>query len=190
MLQAIFLDRDGVINRERSDYVKSWDEFELLPNVLPALRRLAKLQIPIGVLTNQSAIGRGLVSAAQVGDIHHRLARLVEEGGGRIDAFFVCPHHPDDNCSCRKPKPGLLYQCAQHFGVELAQCVFVGDALTDYLAATAARCNAILVTSGRQGTELHRLLQDHRHHDHREIAILPDLSGAVDEIVRQYGRDH
>jgi D-glycero-D-manno-heptose 1,7-bisphosphate phosphatase len=180
-LQALFLDRDGVINRERADYVKSWDEMELLPNVLDALRRLAQLPIPIAVLTNQSAIGRGVVSAAQVEAIHLRLARLVAANGGRIDAFFVCPHHPQDGCACRKPKPGLLYRASQFFQVELAQTLFVGDALTDYQAACAAHCRAQLVSSGRQGAALHTLLPNPAN-----TLILPDLSAVADEIVKSF----
>jgi D-glycero-D-manno-heptose 1,7-bisphosphate phosphatase len=180
MLAAVFLDRDGVINQERADYVKSWEEFQLLPGVLSALRQLASLQVPICVLTNQSAIGRGHVAAATVDEIHCRLARLVEEEGGHIDAFFVCPHHPNDDCSCRKPKPGLLHQAAHHFGVELPRCVFVGDALSDFLAADAAQCQAIMVTSGRQGSELAALLQQRE-----DVPVVSNLSEAVAEIVRR-----
>jgi D-glycero-D-manno-heptose 1,7-bisphosphate phosphatase len=183
-LQAIFLDRDGVINRERSDYVKNWDEIELLPNVLVALQRLAQLPIPIAVLTNQSAIARGLVSAAQVDAIHQRLARLVAAHGGRIDAFFVCPHHPNDGCMCRKPKPGLLYRAAQHFQVDVTQSLFVGDALSDYQAACAAHCHALLVRSGRQGAELPNLVPDQM-----KTLLLPDLAAAVDEIAGSFPFD-
>ncbi len=192
MLQAILLYRDGVINQERSDYVKSWDEFQFLPRVLVALRQMAEYQIPIGVITNQSAIGRGHVTALQVNEIHQRLAQIVEEHGGRIDAFFVCPHHPDDQCKCRKPKPGLLYQSAQHFGIDLTQSIFVGDAFTDFQAATAAQCKAILVTSGRQGPELPKLLQDVKRnikHNLEETPVVPDLFGAA-EILKRYARDN
>lgn len=154
MLQGILLDRDGVINRERSDYVKSWQEFEWLPGVLPALASLATLALPICVLTNQSAIGRGIVIASQIDEIHWRLQRCVRDAGGRIDAFFVCPHHPDARCECRKPKPGLLYQAAHTFALDLRNCVFVGDSITDYQAALAAGCHAILVRSGLQGASL------------------------------------
>ena len=181
VLQAVFLDRDGVINQERADYVKNWDEFQLLPGVLPALRQLAALQIPIAVVTNQSAISRGQVTAAVVQENHRRLACLVAKEGGRIDAFFVCPHQPNDGCSCRKPKPGLLLQSACYFAVDLAHCVLVGDAYTDYLAALAAQCQVILVTSGRQGMELPKMLQAID-----GIPIVTDLSQAVAEIQRRH----
>jgi D-glycero-D-manno-heptose 1,7-bisphosphate phosphatase len=179
MLQAIFLDRDGVINRERADYVKSWDEFQLLPNVLDALQKLATLHIPICVITNQSAVARGHLSPAALAEIHQRLSRLVTAQGGQIDAFFVCPHHPDDACACRKPKPGLLHQAAHQFDLDLRHCLFIGDAYTDYLAATAAHCHSMLVKSGRQGAELPALLHD------TDVPIYPSLVEAVDEIFRR-----
>jgi D-glycero-D-manno-heptose 1,7-bisphosphate phosphatase len=175
-MQAILLDRDGVINCERADYVKSWQEFQLLPGVLPALARLATLPIPIAVISNQSAIGRGIIEAAVVTDLHQRLHNVVTAAGGRIDGFFVCPHHPADKCGCRKPQPGLLQQAAQQFAFSLAEAVFIGDAITDYEAACAAGCHAILVRSGRQGADLDRRFVD---------AVLPppivaDLVAAVD----------
>lgn len=157
-LQAVLLDRDGVINAERADYVKSWDELYVLPRVLPALQQLAQRSVPICVLTNQSAIGRRIVEAATVDKIHQRLAALVAANDGRIDEFFICPHHPDAQCTCRKPQPGLLLQAAQRFNLDLARCVFIGDAVTDYGAAVAAGCPSILVETGRQGPRLRELL--------------------------------
>lgn len=151
---AVLLDRDGVLNQERADYVKSWQEFQVLPGALSALRRLATLSVPIAVITNQSAIGRGLVTAATVAAIHAQLRQTVVAAGGRLDGFFVCPHHPDAACACRKPKPGLLHQAAHHFGFDLANAIFIGDAITDWKAAHAAGCHAILVKSGRQGPTL------------------------------------
>lgn len=151
---AVLLDRDGVINQERADYVKNWAELQILPGVLPALRRLAALSIPIVVITNQSAIGRGLVAPGTIAAIHDQLTQMVITAGGRLDGFFVCPHHPAAGCDCRKPKPGLLRQAAQCFGFDLTQAVLIGDAITDFEAAHAAGCHAILVKSGRQGATL------------------------------------
>lgn len=175
-MQAILLDRDGVINRERADYVKSWQEFEFLPGVLPALQRLATLAIPLVVITNQSGIGRGIIEPMVVTEIHERLRVVVALAGGRIDGFLICPHHPDANCACRKPQPGLLFQAAHTFTFSLAEAVFIGDAITDYKAACAAGCQSILVRSGRQGATLDRFFMD---------AVLPppivaDLGSAVD----------
>jgi D-glycero-D-manno-heptose 1,7-bisphosphate phosphatase len=181
MLHAVFLDRDGVINRERTDYVKSWDEVELLPGVLPALQALAALSIPICVLTNQSAIGRGIVSAATVDGIHERLRTLIAAHGGRIDAFFVCPHRPDEGCTCRKPKPGLLLQAAEQFDLDLGKCVFVGDSITDCEAAAAGGGPCIEVESGRQGTELRDLVRGMP-----EYPIVADLAAAAVEVIQSY----
>ncbi len=185
MLQAIFLDRDGVINRERADYVKCWAEVELLPGALTALRRLAELPIPICVLTNQSAIGRGIVTAQAVAALHARLAAEVAAHGGRIDAFFVCPHRPDERCACRKPQPGLLWQAAQWFRLDLAHCVMIGDAITDHAAAVAAGCPSLLVQSGRQGPELRRLLEGNA-----AVPIMASLAAAAEELLRRYDHRH
>lgn len=181
MLQAILLDRDGVINRERADYVKCWEELDILPGALAALRRLAAVPVPICVVTNQSAIGRKLVAAQTVDAIHRRLAARVAAQGGRIDAFFVCPHHPDAGCACRKPQPGLLLQAAQRFGLDLRRCILVGDSFTDHLAAAAVHCPSILVQSGRQGHQLPRALQGAV-----DVPLVADLSAAVDQILSSY----
>ncbi|MCB0140508.1 MAG: HAD family hydrolase, partial [Caldilineaceae bacterium] len=130
-LAAIFLDRDGVINRERSDYVKNWREFQFLPNALAALRQIATLPVPILVMTNQSAIGRGIVSRSVVDAIHRQMQHEVAEAGGRIDQVFMCPHRPDENCACRKPRPGLLLQALHQYDLPAAHTVFIGDSFTD-----------------------------------------------------------
>lgn len=177
-VQAILLDRDGVINRERADYVKQWDEFEFLPGVLPALCTLATLAVPILVVSNQSAIGRGLVSLATVNVIHQQARQVIQRAGGRIDGFFICPHHPAEKCDCRKPKPGLLLQAAAAFDLCLADCVFIGDAITDYEAALAAGCQSMLVQSGRQGPSLPELVPDKS-----SVAIVSDLAMAVQRLM-------
>lgn len=177
-MQAIFLDRDGVINRERSDYVKNWNEFEFLPGALDAIARLTTLRRPIIVVTNQSPIGRGIVTEAQIHQIHQELRINVERAAGRIDAFFLCPHHPDAGCGCRKPKPGLLLQAAEQFQLDLKACLFIGDSITDFQAAQAAGCQSILVRSGRQGSRLRQLLGDATH-----VPLKSDLSAATEYIL-------
>ena len=143
-----FVDRDGVINRMRRDYVKSWDEFELLPGAIESLVMLSKCGIDVIVITNQSAIGRNLVTHATVDAIHSSLARAVKEAGGSIRAFLVCPHAPEDRCACRKPAPGLLLRARDQLGVELDRSVVIGDQQSDADAAAAAGCQAILVGTG------------------------------------------
>lgn len=176
--QAILLDRDGVINRERADYVKGWEEFEFLPGVLQTLARLAALKVPILVISNQSAIGRGVVDRLCVDEIHRRAGAVIEAAGGRIDAFFVCPHRPDEGCECRKPKPGLLRQAAATYALDLRQCVFIGDAITDFQAAQTAGCSSILVETGRQGSMLRTALEGVP-----GAKIVADLAAAVTLIV-------
>jgi D-glycero-D-manno-heptose 1,7-bisphosphate phosphatase len=185
LMQGIFLDRDGVINRERADYVKHWDEFEFLPGVLPALRMLATLAAPILVISNQSAIGRGLISHPAVHQIHQQALRVIREANGRIDNFFVCPHRPDEGCDCRKPKPGLLYQAANAYGLELSECIFIGDAITDFQAGRAAGCQTILVESGRQGAHLRRQLGADP-----SVKIVQDLAAAVELVMSEQSRNH
>jgi D-glycero-D-manno-heptose 1,7-bisphosphate phosphatase len=161
-LEAIFVDRDGVLNRERKDYVKSWSEFEFLPGALAALARLAGFGVPILLITNQSVIGRGLAERSEIDEIHARLQGAAKDRGGRIDKVFVCPHRPDEGCGCRKPAPGLLLQAAEAYGLNLSHCIFIGDAVTDALAAEAAGCASLLVRSGRQGDELPALVASAR----------------------------
>ena len=179
MRSAVFLDRDGVINGNRSDYVKSWDEFEFLPGVLGSLRRLASTRYAIVVVSNQSAINRGLVSTAEVNAINDRMLREIEEAGGRIDAVYICPHRPDEECDCRKPKPGLLYQAADELAIDLASSYLVGDALSDMEAALAVKCTPFLVLTGRGREELARA------HDSglANFVYAPDLAETVEWIA-------
>ncbi len=178
-LRGILLDRDGVINRERADYVKCWDEFELLPGALEAIRRLSTLSVPIAVITNQSAIGRGLADRHEIDAIHLRLSELVRRSGGRIDGFFLCPHTPADDCQCRKPRPGLLLQAAERFRLDLSASVFVGDALTDYQAAVNAGCRSLLVRSGRRCAEIDRFATTVP-----SVHVVDDLSVAAAHICQ------
>jgi D-glycero-D-manno-heptose 1,7-bisphosphate phosphatase len=177
---GVLLDRDGVINRERPDYVKRWDEFEFLPGAIPALRRLAAVAWPIVVITNQSAIGRGLATAEDVADIHRRMAAAVAAAGGGIDAILVCPHQPRDACACRKPRARLLERAAEAFQLRLRDCFFVGDALSDLQAARAAGCRPILVRSGLQGPRLPHLLRGEP-----GVPLVADLPSAVAFMLDQ-----
>ena len=146
---AVFLDRDGVINRPRKEYVKTWSEFEFLPGALDALRRLATLSDRlIFVVTNQSCIGRGLTTWEAVEAIHRNMVAAVEEWGGRIDDIALCPHRPNHGCSCRKPEPGMVLALARKHGVSLADSYLVGNSLTDLLAAQQAGLRGSYFTSG------------------------------------------
>jgi D-glycero-D-manno-heptose 1,7-bisphosphate phosphatase len=146
---AVFLDRDGVINRNRRGYVKSWAEFEFLPGVFGALRWLADTSVAVVTVSNQSAVGRGLLSMEGMVDIHRRMVEGIRQRGGRIDAGSYCPHSPLDGCGCRKPLPGQLIIAADRMGLDLSRSYFVGDAQTDMLAAVAAGSSPVLVLTGR-----------------------------------------
>jgi D-glycero-D-manno-heptose 1,7-bisphosphate phosphatase len=145
---AVFLDRDGVINRDRPDYVKSWEEFEFLPGVLEAFRVLASGPHLVVVISNQSCIGRGLVSRGTVDEIHARMTEAVRRSGGRIDAVYYCPHRPDEDCPCRKPRPGLILAAARELDIDLAASWLVGDDMRDLETAKAAGVRPVLVRTG------------------------------------------
>jgi D-glycero-D-manno-heptose 1,7-bisphosphate phosphatase len=159
MRPAIFLDRDGVINRNRLDHVKSWAEFEFLPGVLDAVRRLAQLEWPVVVISNQAIVGRGLVSRQTMDEISEQMTSVVWSVGGRIDRVFYCPHRPEEHCECRKPRPGLLLNAASEMGLDLTRSFFVGDAESDVRAAQAAGCRPVLVKTGRGFGQMARLRQ-------------------------------
>jgi D-glycero-D-manno-heptose 1,7-bisphosphate phosphatase len=148
-VKAVFLDRDGVIVENRPAYIKSWDDVEFLPGSLDALRRLAASPYAVVIVTNQSAVGRGIVSLEQAESIHRRIVAEIVRQGGRIDASYLCPHSPLDGCSCRKPAPGLLLQAAKDLGLDLPHSYLVGDALSDLQAAQAAGVRGFLVLTGR-----------------------------------------
>jgi len=146
---TVFLDRDGVVNRNRDDYVKCWEEFEFLPGSLEALRMLASHSVRVIVVTNQSAVGRGIVSRETLDDIHRRMVAEVEAHGGRIDAILCCPHAPDEGCRCRKPQPGLLLEAIRRFRIDPAASCFIGDSLSDLKAAHAADLPFVMVLTGK-----------------------------------------
>jgi D-glycero-D-manno-heptose 1,7-bisphosphate phosphatase len=154
VIQGILLDRDGTINVERSDYVRSTRDLVLLPGALAALVRLATLDVPILVVTNQSCVGRNLITERELESIHTELANTVRNAGGRIDGFYACVHHPDEGCDCRKPRPGLLQQAMADYKLNPEECIMVGDSLSDCSAAGAAGCRCILVCTGLQGEML------------------------------------
>jgi D-glycero-D-manno-heptose 1,7-bisphosphate phosphatase len=138
MEPAIFLDRDGVLIENRSSYIRSWEDVKVYPQALDALARANCAPWKIVLITNQSAVGRGLISLEIAWEINRRLVSVIEQAGGRIDGVFMCPHAPQDQCECRKPKPGLILQAAHTFSLDLSRSVLIGDALSDIQAGQAA----------------------------------------------------
>jgi D-glycero-D-manno-heptose 1,7-bisphosphate phosphatase len=181
MRKAVFLDRDGVINRNLPTYVGSWEEFVFLDGAVDALRRLAHTDMAVIVASNQSAINRGLTGREKVDEVNARMVSAVARQGGRIDAVLYCPHRPDEGCNCRKPKPGLLLEAAERFDIDLRRSYFIGDAVSDVEAALAVGAQPLLVLTGR-GREQAPLLA---RHGYRGVPVLKDLGEAVAWIVER-----
>ncbi len=147
--RVVFLDRDGVINRDSPDYVKSVAEFEFLPGSCEAMRRLAEHGFEAIIVTNQSAVGRGWMTTDGLAAIHQRLCDGVRDFGGLIRDILVCPHRPDENCACRKPRPGLILKAQRRHGIDLASAVMVGDSAKDIECALNANVGASVLARSR-----------------------------------------
>lgn len=148
-VKLIILDRDGTINEDRDDYVKSPDEWVPIPGALEAIARLNHAGWHTVVASNQSGIGRGLFDMATLNAMHTKMHQLLAKHGGRIDAVFFCPHTPEDECDCRKPLPGLFRQIGERYGVDLDEVPVVGDVLRDLQAGAAVGCPTHLVRTGK-----------------------------------------
>ena len=178
----VFLDRDGVINRDSPDYIKNWSEFHFLPGSLEALALLKKHGYCVVVITNQSIIGRKMVEPHVLEDTHNNMRRVTAESGGEIRDIFFCPHTPDDHCQCRKPKPGLLFQARDAFGLDLADHAMIGDSAKDILAARAAGCGlAVLVGTGNGESAL----EDLRRRGEAPDYAARDLLDAVQWLLKR-----
>lgn len=147
MTKLIILDRDGVINQDSLQYIKSPEEFQLLPGSVDAIAQLTKAGYQIGIATNQSGVARGLYDEATLGLIHDKLLAHVHAAEGRIDVIEYCPHMPDVGCACRKPRPGMLQAIAKQLNCDLQGVAFIGDRVTDIQAAEAVGAQPMLVVS-------------------------------------------
>ena len=148
-MKLLILDRDGVINHDSDDYIKSLEEWVPLPGAVEAIARLSQAGWTVAVATNQSGLARGYYDEATLQAMHARLRQLVEEQGGELGLIVHCPHGPEDNCSCRKPLPGMLLQIAEHYRTSLKGVWFVGDSSGDLQAALAVDCQPVLVRTGK-----------------------------------------
>lgn len=150
MFPAVFLDRDGVIIENRDAYVRTWADVAFIPGALAALAKFSLMPYKIIIVTNQSAVGRGIILRATADEINRRVVEEIEKFGGRVDGVFICPHAPQDNCNCRKPLPGLIFQAAEVHKIDLNHSVMVGDAISDLLAGQNAGIRrTYLVKTGR-----------------------------------------
>ena len=174
----------GLSARNRSDHVKSWDEFRFLPGVKAGLAALSQLGLPIVIVTNQAVVNRGIVTVGVVEDIHQRMMAEVTAAAGRVDRIMFCPHRPDEGCDCRKPKTGMFLQAAEELGITLAGSYVIGDAVTDLIAGSRVGCQTYLVLTGRGPKQLwpaFRALGG-------SFTIARDLKDAVNHILNSERR--
>jgi D-glycero-D-manno-heptose 1,7-bisphosphate phosphatase len=179
-VSLVVLDRDGVINRDSSAYVKSADEWLPLPGSIDAIARLSRAGFTVAVASNQSGLARGLFGEAALNAMHAKLEDLVREAGGEIGKIAWCPHGPDEGCDCRKPRPGLLQTLARHYDTGLEGVPVIGDSLRDLEAALAVGARPILVRTGN-GAMAETRLPD----AFGTIEVYDDLSAATDVLINE-----
>jgi D-glycero-D-manno-heptose 1,7-bisphosphate phosphatase len=177
--EVIILDRDGVINEDSDDYIKSPQEWIPIKGSLEAIKRLNKAGFKVALASNQSGIARGYFDEAMLESMHDKMKTLLAQRGARIDEIEYCPHGPTDNCLCRKPKPGMLLQIAKKLSVKPAQMTFVGDSLSDIQAARMAGVKPVLVKTGKGLKTLDKLEPDDA------IPVFNDLAHFVRELTRK-----
>lgn len=177
-MKYIILDRDGVINYDSTEYIKSPDEWHAIPGSLEAIAALNRAGYHILVATNQSGIARGYYDLETLSLIHEKLSRELAAVGGYIDEIFFCPHHPDEKCSCRKPQPGMLYQIRDRYGVDLSQTYYIGDSAVDIEVCLTAGCKPILVLTGNGQKTLEKYINSHH------IPAFDSLAHAVQFILQ------
>lgn len=183
-MSLLILDRDGVINHDSDDYIRSIDDWRPISGSIEAIAELSRAGYRIAIATNQSGLGRGYFSLDDLEQIHSRLCQLVEQQGGNIAGIFYCPHLPDEGCHCRKPATGLLQAIETELGERVKGCWFVGDSLKDLQAARAMDCKPALVLSGK-GEQTRNQLQspDVDLAKPGEVAVFKDLACAARHIL-------
>jgi D-glycero-D-manno-heptose 1,7-bisphosphate phosphatase len=179
-MKLIILDRDGVINQDSDAFIKSPDEWHPIPGSLQAIARLSRAGFRVFVATNQSGLARGHFDIETLNAIHRKMLDFVQEVGGHIDAVFFCPHGPDDNCDCRKPRPDLYQEIAKRCQQSLQDVPIVGDSLRDIEAALSVNANPILVLSGK-GEETLKTLRK----TYPNVPVFKDLFGVSDALIKQ-----
>jgi len=181
--RIVVLDRDGVINRESPDFIRSAAEWQPLSGSLEAIARLGAAGIPVVVASNQSGVGRGLFDLVTLASIHARMTGAVREAGGELAGIFFCPHHPDEGCDCRKPKPGLLRRIERELNCTLAGQPAIGDSLRDLEAASAVGARPVLVRTGNGvGCEAEARQR------WPDLAVYDDLAAAVAALLAEAGQ--
>ena len=189
-MKLVILDRDGVINIERSDFVKSANECVPIDGSIDAIARLHKAGFTVVVATNQSGLARRKFDLDDLEAIHEKLTRLIEEQGAELAAIFYCPHAPEDKCKCRKPLPGLIDAIEAEFNTSAEGCYFVGDSLRDLQAAANKSCKPILVQTGNGEKTLTQLADASLQTDVpklelSQVQVVANLSAAADFIIAE-----
>ena len=180
LTRVVFLDRDGVINKDSPEFVKSRDEFEFLPGSLAALSRLSNAGFETIIVTNQSAINRGITTLAALQEIHRVLRETAQQRGGNIKDIFFCPHKPEEGCECRKPKPGMIRQACERYVIDLNTAVMVGDSTKDIECGHNGGCSATVLVRTGNGVDTEKELINRKIPvDH----VADNLSAAVDWIL-------
>ena len=179
--KLIILDRDGVINEDSDEYIKSPDEWIPIPGSLEAIARLNRAEYRLLVASNQSGLARGYFDYDTLSQIHEKMHRMLAVFGGRVDAVYFCPHGPDDHCQCRKPKPGLFEDIARRTKSDLTGVPAVGDSLRDLDAARALKCAPVLVRTGKgKATEAKGKGLD-------DVPVYDDLASYVADLLARDG---
>ena len=176
-VKLIVLDRDGVINHDSAQFIKSPDEWRPIPGSLEAIARLNHAGFRVVIATNQSGIGRGLFDMATLNAIHEKMHRALAQVGGRVDALFYCPHTADSQCECRKPKAGMLREIGIRFGVDLTGVPCIGDSDRDLNSADAVGGQPMLVLTGKG----EKTLRDGNFP--KNTVIFPDLAFAASALL-------
>lgn len=182
--RLVILDRDGVINADSDDYIKSLEEWVPIPGSIEAIARLSRAGFKIAVATNQSGLARGYFDEITLANMHALLCALVEEQGGQVDAICYCPHGPDEGCHCRKPAPGLLERISEELQLPVAGAWYVGDTGKDLELGLKMGCKSILVRTGKgRGVEA-KLDSGLR----QAVTVVDDLAAAADRILASASR--
>lgn len=176
-MSYIILDRDGVINHDSMHYIKNPDEWIPIPGSLEAVAQLNRFGFKVLIATNQSGVARGLYDIETLDQIHEKMVRELASVGGYVEEIFFCPHHPDEGCGCRKPKPGMIEQMCEKYQIDLPNTYFIGDTTADTGIAKAVGCKPVLVRTGKGEDTLKK------NPELTSILNFADLSQAVDYIL-------
>lgn len=183
-MKVLFIDRDGVVNKDpggwtKTNYVADWKDFHFIPGTLEALKILKEKGVKVIVASNQGGVNKGLYTQAELDHVNSLMLKEIEKSGGAVEEVFYCIHRDEDNCDCRKPKPGMLEVAAKKYGVDPKTTYFIGDASKDISAGKRIGCKTILVLSGKSSRDDIRLMHD------KPDYIFENLLEAVKWIIKE-----